>query len=403
MADTSEGNSTAKAVMKTSFGYVIHAVSGASQLDYVQAITAIVGPKKVKSIGVMNSHVTVWLADDESAKKLESTDAITVKGKTTQLWPFIRPLRNVKLFGVPPIVSNDTLVEKLNIYGKVSSQIKTELVFGIPEEYGPIESLTRTLRMTFEDRQWLPDKLFIDEDDEKITIRTQVGKRKCFRCNKSGRVRTNCPQRKDTKATYADVAGNQGDKGKKELGDEEVFYSPDPKKGDGKGEEEDYDDIEVDEDESKNADPDELDYQSDASFVLELTANESGESKGWLASLGRQKRKHLNPKYSLRNKMLKGPYHWHYEEWKHISFMNGKAPITKPKLLDFLQHVNLTKDKQVIELETLALNYTEDLTGLHQLLVELEAVLSSRNKYAKSLLSIVANALKNNANKTSQQ
>ena len=77
--------------------------------------------------------------------------------------------------------------------------------------------------------------------------------------------------------------------------------------------------------------------------------------------------------------------------------MNGNAPISKSKLLQFFQSVNLTADKNIIELETLALNYTEDLASLHQLLVELEASLSSRNKYAKSLLSIFARALKPNA------
>ena len=275
MATTNIENPSAKAEMKKSFGYVIQPVSGASQLDYVAAITAVVGPKKVKSIGVMNSNVTVWLVDDESAGKLEKTDVITVKGKSTQVWPFVRPLRNVKLFGVPPIVSNYKLKDELNKNGRVCSQIKTELAFGIPEDFGPIESLTRTLRMSFEIGQLLPNKLVIEEDGEKIIIRTQVGKRKCFRCGKAGHVGRNCPQRNLQKVTYADVAGTQGEKENTELGDEDLFYSPGSKAGEVKEGENDDDD---DEKESKTGDPAKVDYQSDASFVLELSAHETGES-----------------------------------------------------------------------------------------------------------------------------
>ena len=64
--------------------------------------------------------------------------------------------------------------------------------------------------------------------------------------------------------------------------------------------------------------------------------------------------------------------------------------------------MSLTPDKQVIELETLALNYTEDLAALHQLLVELYASFNSKHKYAKSVLSIISSALKANADKSSQ-
>ena len=399
MATPNNENTTAEAEIKKTFGYVIQAISGATQVDYVTAIAAVVGPKKVKSIGVMNSNVTVWLADDASAGKLESTDVITVKGKSTQVWPFVRPLRNVKLFGVPPIVSNDKLKEELSQHGRVCSQIKTELVHGMPEEFGPIESLTRTLRMSFETGKLLPSKLALEEDGEKITIRTQVGKRKCFRCDKAGHVGRTCPQRNLQKATYADVAGKKGEKENMELGDEDVFHSPAQNKGEGG--EDDLEDLD-DESQTKNENPEELDYQSDASFVLELTPKETGETKGWLPSFSRQKRKTLSPKYSLRNKIHKGPYHWHFEEWKHITFMNGNAPIKKQKLLEFLQSVNLTPDKQVFELESLALNYTEDLAALQQLLEELHAAFHSKHKYAKSVLSIICNALKANADKSSQ-
>ena len=158
--------------------------------------------------------------------------------------------------------------------------------------------------------------------------------------------------------------------------------------------------------EPKIPEQEELGYQSDASFVLELTKSGEGddgsEAKGWF-TIGRKKRKHASPKYSLKSKALKTPYDWHYNEWKHLNFMGGKAPISNEKLLELLQNINLTADKHVTDLDVLAPRYSENFNDLHSMVVELHAAMSSKHKYAKSLLAIVSSSLKAHADKNLKQ
>ena len=112
----------------------------------------------------------------------------------------------------------------MNKYEKVCSQIKTELAYEIPEKHGPVETFTRALRMSFDDGQLLPSRIAVEERGRKFTIRTQVGKRKCFKCGKSGHVDRNCPDKTETKKSYAAAARRAGAKDLTELDDDGVFH-----------------------------------------------------------------------------------------------------------------------------------------------------------------------------------
>ncbi|CAG7816973.1 unnamed protein product [Allacma fusca] len=196
-------------VVAKDHGFVIKNVAEATMIDYLDSIKEIVGAENIINIGKVASNYGVWVKNDEVSKKLKILEVVTVKEQSVSIWPYAQPIKKVKLIGVPPFLNNNLIIQELNQYGKVKSDIDTEPLYGALDEYTKhIGSFTRSLLMSFSKDIQLPESIIVRNDDTNHEIRTQVGWRKCFYCGSFTHVGANCTTKKVT--SYAIVVKKQG-------------------------------------------------------------------------------------------------------------------------------------------------------------------------------------------------
>ncbi|CAG7820377.1 unnamed protein product [Allacma fusca] len=83
-------------------------------------------------------------------------------------------------------------MKELQKFGAVKSKIECKPFHKFGEEWAHVKSWTRTVHMTFEKNQQLPDTLIISDEDERFSLTTQVGHRKCFKCKSFHPVGKDC-------------------------------------------------------------------------------------------------------------------------------------------------------------------------------------------------------------------
>ena len=178
-------------------GYVVTAIDKATSVDYLSAIVKVIGQSKVKSFGRMGRNFAFWVNDEDSVETMEVTTEITVKNQTAMIWPYINPIRRIKLMGVPPFIPNGLIEEELKQYGSIKGVIKIEDIYGLPEEFGKIESFNRTLSLSCDRKTVLPNNIKVKMNEREYEILLQVGRRKCFKCDSILHISANCTGKQD--------------------------------------------------------------------------------------------------------------------------------------------------------------------------------------------------------------
>ena len=141
------------------FGFVIKSDEKCGIEDYLEAVAKIIEAENIISFGRIRSNFGVWVKTTEAAEKLQEIDLITVKNESLSLWPFVKPIQKVKLFNVPPFVTNEAIETELEQYGTLKSKIAVESLFGVSEKFKNIESFTRATTMSFESNKKLPSRI----------------------------------------------------------------------------------------------------------------------------------------------------------------------------------------------------------------------------------------------------
>ena len=85
-------------------GFVIKSVINCEMNDYLEAVASIVGTENIQNFGRIKSNFGVRVRNDEAAAKLHELELIEVKSESLEIWPFVRQIIKVKLFGVPPFI-----------------------------------------------------------------------------------------------------------------------------------------------------------------------------------------------------------------------------------------------------------------------------------------------------------
>ena len=166
--------------------------------DYLQAIAAIVGVEKIKSFGRCRENFCVWVSDNDAAEELRILESVQVDNESVAIWPYFSPILPVKLFNVPPFISNEEIKLELLKWGSVKGDISSEKLHGVSEQFQNIESFTRVTHMSFKDDVRLPSRIAIKtpETTTSFSITTQVGRPKCFICADPKHKSKDCLKRK---------------------------------------------------------------------------------------------------------------------------------------------------------------------------------------------------------------
>jgi len=177
-------------------GFVLKSCDGKSAEDYLQAIAAIVGAEKIKSFGRVRENFSVWVSDKDAADKLHVCDSVPVGNESFAIWPYFSPILPVKMFSVPPFISNEEILVELLKWGSVKGGISSEKLQGVSAQFQNFESLTRVTHMSFKDGKKLPIRITVGPPEASYTITTQVGRPKCFICGDPKHKSKDCPKRK---------------------------------------------------------------------------------------------------------------------------------------------------------------------------------------------------------------
>ena len=177
-------------------GFVIRGVEKYAINDYLEGVAAIIGAENIRTFGRIKGNFGIWVKTIEAAGKLSAEDYIVVNSENIPIWPYVQPILKVKLFNVPPFVTNEAIEAELNNHGAVKAKITVEPLYGVSDKFKGIESFTRITSMTFESEKKLPGKLIIKTEESSHTIFTQVGRQKCFICQELKHKSSACPRKK---------------------------------------------------------------------------------------------------------------------------------------------------------------------------------------------------------------
>ena len=179
--------------------------------DYLEAVASIVGAENIQTFGRIKSNFGVWVRNDEAAAKLHELDLIEVKSESLEIWPFVRQIIKVKLFGVPPFISNESIEAELKNHGTLKAPIFVEQLHGVSDKFKGIQSFNRTTLMSFEDNKKLPEKISVSTEERSYVIQTQVGRQKCFLCKSFTHKSSDCPDKKTLANNRNHVSFNRKD------------------------------------------------------------------------------------------------------------------------------------------------------------------------------------------------
>ena len=368
-------------------GYIVTAIYKATTVDYLRAIVDVIGQSKVKSFGKMGPNFAFWVDDEESVATMEITSEISIKNQTAMIWPYVNPIRRIKLMGVPPFLPNGLIEEKFKQYGTLNGDIKIETIFGLPEEFGTIESFSRTLHLSCDRKTVVPDKVKLPFNGKEYEIMVQVGRRKCFKCGSILHISANCTGKKG-KPNDKDHMKDQESKDDKE----EKKNNTDPKT-----------DSKADEESS---------IVSSSEYETETGTDQSSHKKpvtmkasSYLAFRARKRKKMSSPPkvvdkaeatgdlksgrkpYPLRKDPNEN-FDWHYNEWKTHPFHDQALP--NEKLLQFLKETRLYVEKEITNHEDLAAKFEAEPKQLAGQLFELKQIIRASHKTTRGLLEKLA-------------
>ncbi|CAG7732698.1 unnamed protein product [Allacma fusca] len=341
-------------------GFVIKNLVEATLIDYLNAIESVVGAENIVDIGRVTSNYGIWVKNDEAAQKLKLLEFLTIRNQSVSIWPYVEPLKKVKLMGVPPFLDNKLLKLELNKYGMVKSEIESEPIYGVPEKFKHIKSFTRTVYMTFQKDVLLPDSLLIQFEDKKHAIKTQVGRRKCFFCGSFSHIGSNCMMRKAI--SYANATKTQDNAYDTQSDTHENV---------------DFSSI------TQNLPQDTvmIPLLSKKTFRAEAASTDDGN----LTDASQTKRRKKAGPHVIRNIKTRSLYDWKYEEWKYLELNKGK-PCKNSELKEFLQSIPTDRYREPMYVSTVAKSMNKDLTQLKTQLHELKQAFSPKHTYDKTNL-----------------
>jgi len=188
-----------KGVCRT-LGLLFPNIKDLDMSKYLLAVGSVLGDcSKITDAGYYKNNVAVWVKEKEDFEALIENGDIDVDGNILRVYPFAEGIpRRVILKCVPPFLPNKIIMEQLSKYGTVKGAIIKETMNNMPKELRHVCSLNRTVPMSFEKDQMMPERISFKWEGEEVGFFTQVGKKKCFFCKENGHLRSACPKLKAT-------------------------------------------------------------------------------------------------------------------------------------------------------------------------------------------------------------
>lgn len=175
-----------------SCGITLDPVHGAKQIEYLEEIDKIVDAKDIVSIGKnTDGRYVVFFTSEKYAETIIQNGLVVAGIYVTALPVTVRPTR-VLVSNITPIIPDKVIVDFLKNYGRVTSPLRpVPINSNEQEKFAHILSARREIYVQIEKNFVIPSKIRIIHENNPtyITFETDV---KCFKCQNSGHVASNC-------------------------------------------------------------------------------------------------------------------------------------------------------------------------------------------------------------------
>ncbi|UYV66686.1 hypothetical protein LAZ67_4002568 [Cordylochernes scorpioides] len=158
---------------------------------YLKAMSTLLGgPKSITQFHRMNGHFIVGLADKELASRLVA-DGLEIEGTSLKVFPFRKRAERIVVANLPGFVEDNTIVDALSQYGKVTSIAPILIKMG---EFTFTDGRREAFILLHEGvrLETLPTRLTIRSKGDILSAFLSFGI-KCSKCGKQGHRRANCP------------------------------------------------------------------------------------------------------------------------------------------------------------------------------------------------------------------
>ena len=383
---------------KKTFGVLLKRTPGVNLEEALHAVAKVIDPKKIVYADFLSAaNFGVWFDSEETANEFMRQDTVEIRGETSKLHRYANPIRKVILRGVPPFISDEILLKALEKYGEARSAIIHQKVYGLSDKYAHIRSFTRSVEISMKGKDLIPPKIKVTCEGVEYAILTQVGGRKCFKCQKPGHVSKDCPT-KNIQADGAQVAkGKNKNKNKKPTTSGTKVDDPESMAVDDEG-----DDVGIANGASdnevfvvpRNKPPKAKKLKRIGTVPTQSGDDTESDTEPTRKISTRSQSQSSTGSGSSKNVLQKGPASWGHDHWKKSESFKAYESITLDRLYAFLQCLR-SEDSSVEfdNFEKQALLATRDVREMYELLFEVQQSLGTPHRDTKDKISSVLSLL----------
>ena len=397
---------------KKTFGVLVKRTPGVNLEEALHAVAKVIDPTKIIYADFLSAaNFGIWFDSEETANEFMRQDTVKIRGEAAKLHRYANPIRRVVLRSVPPFVPDALLLKTLEKYGEARSAVTHQPVYGLSDKYSHIRSFTRSVEISFKGNEQIPPQIKVTCDGVDYVISTQVGARKCFKCQKPGHVSKDCPLKKVQTDGAQAAKGSKNKNRKQSTSVTKVVDAPESVATDNDGAEVESTDKALDGDvfvapkaprKSRNkrskfeknvsmqsGDDTDTDGETRQRKIATRSQSQSSSGSGKKVPISRQK---------------KDPAPWGYDNWKSRTSFNTYETVTPELLYAFLQCLRSSDPEVEFQnLEKQALLVTRNVRDLYELLYEVQQSLGSSLKEVKTDISNVLSDLRELADMTEGQ
>ncbi|UYV73455.1 hypothetical protein LAZ67_10003334, partial [Cordylochernes scorpioides] len=159
--------------------------------SYIRAMSKLFGgPRDITQFHRMNGHYIVGLVNKDFANRLVA-DGLEIEGTSLKVFPFRKRAERIVVANLPSFVEDNTIVDALSQYGKVTSIAPILVKMG---EFTFTDGRREAFILLREGvrLETLPTRLTIHSKGDTLSAFLSFGI-KCSKCGKQGHRRANCP------------------------------------------------------------------------------------------------------------------------------------------------------------------------------------------------------------------
>lgn len=162
--------------------------------SYIKSLGKIIGPARITYASkISNNRICIYLDSEATVEKFlnDHSGEIKLNNKVMKARKLMQPSKRLLISNVFPDITNECLQEALNFLGIKTLSKVTEMKVSVDDSEYKVYSFRRQVYISDETKE-VPPSLQIDYDEEVFRIFLTIDEIKCFTCNQTGHVASQC-------------------------------------------------------------------------------------------------------------------------------------------------------------------------------------------------------------------